>query len=206
MEAQLCFGFCKSEWKNLKEKLDSGDQSGWEQAIGIFERRIRERFLRCIEALIAADTKPDREPPEHSESEICTPGFAILALCCLLIETLQSFREKALAGTAEHFKPFLRRPAFHGAFDDEACAGKFVKGIRNGIFHEGETRKWVIWRDEPAGQIVARENNGFALNRTLFYDALKEEFQCYLEELRTPSNQDLRDRFKKKLGDVVKAT
>jgi hypothetical protein len=77
-----------------------------------------------------------------------------------------------------------------------------VHGIRNGILHEAETRKWVIWRHEPAGKIVAPEEDGFALNRTLFYEAVKNEFESYLRELGDPTNEDLRERFKEKMDDL----
>jgi hypothetical protein len=79
MEANLCFGFPKSEWKSLNNKLDDGDEDAWSQAIGVFERRIRERFLSCIDALIKADTKSELSP-ESRRTEICTPGFSIIAL------------------------------------------------------------------------------------------------------------------------------
>lgn len=77
-------------------------------------------------------------------------------------------------------------------------------GVRNGIFHEAETRGWVIWRDDPVDQILASEGDGYALNRTLFYQALKTEFEGYIKELRDPTNSTLRSRFVKKLTDVVK--
>ena len=81
-----------------------------------------------------------------------------------------------------------------------------MRDIRNGILHEAETRKWVIWRDEPRGRIVEKEQDGLALNRTLFYNAVKQEFESYLEELRSPSSDALRNRFKKKMNDVAKKT
>lgn len=226
MEASLCFGFVKSEWEDLKKRLDDGDENAWVEAIGVFERRMRERFFSGIDALFAADTKPDLLPQASGHVPHCIPGFAIMALCCLLIDTLQGFRERAPRpvtpagpcpfpsglcikpppGTSEQFRVFLRRPAFGDTFKDDAVARAFVDGVRNGILHEAETRKWVIWRDEPAGQIVAKEQDGFALNRTLFYDAVKQEFESYLQELRDPSNEALRQRFEKKMTDIFKET
>ncbi|MFN7995328.1 MAG: hypothetical protein U0Q18_17095 [Bryobacteraceae bacterium] len=226
MEAALCFGFLKSDWETLKKGLENNDEDAWLKVIGVFERRMRERFFSTIDALFAADTKPDVSPSAAGRAEHCIPGFAIMALCCLLIDTLQGFREKPPhmvpstgpceypngpcikppPGTAEQFKSFLRRPAFRDTFQDDALAQAFVNGIRNGIIHEAETRKWVIWRDEPLGRIVEKEQDGFALNRTLFYTAVIEEFESYLEELRNPSNNALRNRFKKKMNDVARET
>jgi hypothetical protein len=152
------------------------------------------------------------------------PGFAILALSCLLIETLQSFRQapessppvmgpcsyptgsciRPSSTTTELFKEFLRLPAFRGAFDNDTIAKSFIRGIRNGVLHEAETREWVIWRNEPVDQIVEFRSEGYALNRTEFYRALKSEFEKYIQELRNPAKQKLRQRFLKKMDDVVK--
>ena len=70
------------------------DEAAWVEAIGVFERRIKERFLTCIDALIAADTKPDLKPLASTAEALSVPGFSIMALCCLLVETLRRFSRK----------------------------------------------------------------------------------------------------------------
>jgi hypothetical protein len=222
MKADLCFGFSKNKWEELSRRLDGSDENAWAEGIGVFERRMRERFLSSIEALFAADTKPDLVLSDSANTRHCIPGFAIMALCCLLIETLQGFREalpseapagpctfppgpciKPPVGTNQQFIKFLRRPAFGGAFNGEV-AKKFTWGIRNGILHEAETRKWVIWREEPASEIAAQNEDGYALNRSLFYEAVKKEFESYLQELRDPAKKELRQRFKDKMDDLCR--
>jgi hypothetical protein len=102
---QICRGFTDKQWKMLRERLLNGDESAWSCAIEVFKRRINERYLSCIEALINGDSKQDLKvaseaPPDCStlpkdgERPVIVPGFAILELCCLLAETLQGFREK----------------------------------------------------------------------------------------------------------------
>jgi hypothetical protein len=237
---QVCRGFTVAQWKKLYTRLmkpdgsNSDDQDAWCCAIEVFERRVRERFLSCIEALESADSRsdvsvPDDTPPDCSnlpqKNDAVVPGFAIMALCCLLAETLQSFRCKTemppnpqvpclypvgpcirlpQTTTAETYKAFLRRPAFGSAFEDKPIASSFVNGIRNGILHEAETRGWVIWRNEPENQIAAKEGEGFALNRTAFYQALKNDFASYLGELRDPKSIELRSRFRTKMNDMTK--
>ncbi|HYL78574.1 MAG TPA: hypothetical protein VEU96_30565 [Bryobacteraceae bacterium] len=222
MNADLCFGFSKTKWEALSLQLD-GNEVAWAEAIGVFERRMRERFFGSIDALVADDTKPDVQPSGSTGTTGCIPGFSIVALCCLLIETLQGFREgppstaaptgqctfpsapciKPSSGTNQQFIKFLHRPAFGGAFNGKA-AKEFTSGIRNGILHEAETRKWVIWREEPEGKIADAEDDGFALNRSLFYAAIEREFESYLTELRNPANGDLRKRFKNKMDELCK--
>ena len=195
------------------------------KAIAVFERRISVRLLSSSDALIDADRKPDL-PADPPPAKVCIPGFSIVALCCLLIETLQNFRGevsvapepegpctypkgqciKPSPGTNEQFRRFLRRPAFGDSFKDPKTANSFLNGIRNGILHEAETRKWVIWRDTPEGKIVDKEGDGFALNRGLFYAAIKQEFDSYLQELRDPNKKPLRTSFKQKMDKLVQET
>ncbi len=137
----------------------------------------------------------------EDEGRIVVPGFAILGLACLLIETLQSFREHS-GQTTELIIKFLRRPRFGNAFEDERVARSFAHGVRDGILHEAETRKWVVHRDRPPG-LVAPEGRGYALNRTQFCDALKKEFEDYTAEVSRPENAELRKRFAMKMDDIV---
>jgi hypothetical protein len=237
---QICRGFTDAQWKELRKHLQQNATAGpdkdaaWRCAVEVFERRIRERFLSCIEALQRDDTKSDitvndgapadcSTVPKDNGKEVVVPGFAIMALCCLLIETLQSFREsrqslsqatgpcnypkgeciRPQASTTDAFKNFLQLPAFKSEFNDKV-AKKFVRGVRNGILHEAETRRWVIWREEPKGRIIEPEAQGYAVNRTAFYEAVKTEFHNYLREVQDARNIPLRKRFVKKMDDIAK--
>lgn len=222
MKADLCFQFSSTDWEKLEPRLDH-DEAAWEQAIGVFERRIKERFFTCIDAVVKADTKPDLKCSDSPPKDLhCIPGFSIMALCCLLVETLQGFRESAATtgppgpctyptgpcvkpspDTTGQFIKFLRRPAFCGAFAEDKIAKSFVRGVRNGILHEAETRKWLIWREAPSTMVQPLED-GYALNRTMFYEAVKQEFESYLKDLRDPINGEFRERFKKKMKDICK--
>src|SRR5258708_6547179 len=166
---------------------------------------MKERFFTCIDALVEADTKSDLKPLGSPSEPHCIPGFSIMALCCLLVETLQGFRTGASPYTKELFIKFLRRPAFGAAFAEEKIAECFVTGIRHGILHEAETRKWVIWRGVPS-KIAEPREDGYVLNRTLFYQAVKQEFESYLKELRDPVNLELRKKFKEKMNHICETT
>jgi hypothetical protein len=200
VRADLCFRFSSTDWENLRIDHDEGT---WSEAIGVFERWMKERFFTCIDALVEADTKPDLKSAGSPPGAHCIPGFSIIALCCLLVETIQGFRTGASPYTKELFIKFLRRPAFGAAFAEDKIAECFVTGIRHGILHEAETRKWVIWREAPS-QIVEPWEDGYALNRTLFCEAVRQEFDAYVRELRDPSNGELRKKFQKKMGDICR--
>ena len=103
---QICRGFTVAQWKTLHTRLvnrdgtNSDDQDEWHCAVEVFERRIHERFLSCIEALESTDSKSDISVPDGAAADCSTlphrneavvPGFAIMALCCLLAETFSLF-------------------------------------------------------------------------------------------------------------------
>jgi hypothetical protein len=203
VKADLCFGFSSTDWEKLVSRLDH-DENAWAEAIGVFERRMKERFFSCIEALEKADTKPDSDISSSSVEPCCIPGFSIVALCCLVIETLQGFREGASRKTEKQFVEFLKRAAFAEAFANDKLAECFVKGVRNGIFHEAETRKWLIRRGKPRAAIVSKEDDGYILNRVPFYEAVKQEFESYLRQLRMPFKTELRVMFKKQMSEICK--
>jgi hypothetical protein len=234
---QICRGFTVEQWRRLKEQLVQNDRlkdddAPWRCAIRVFERRIRERFLLCIEVLQESDPRADVRVPDDARADCSTipddseqamvPGFAIMALSCLLLETLESFYRTpgdagALdppcgfpdgpcirpQGTTMALVKFLRRPAFKGAFGDLKVAADFANGIRNGIFHDAETRKWLIRRERPAGQIIGQEGERRIVNRTAFYKALKAEFEDYLRELQNKQNTELRKAFIRKMDQLV---
>jgi len=192
----------------------------------IFARRIRERFFSCIRALEKTDSRPDYipisdnpDPNRRLPVEQCvTPGFAIMGLCCLLIDTLQSFQPQdrdwlkriiesvrirfGRGQTVKDFTEFLRR-GFGNAFSDPKIAKKFAQGVRHGIFHRAETRRWNIRRNEPKDQILERVGSRYILNRSLFLRALRKEYASYLKDLRNPRNTELREEFLRRMNKIV---
>ena len=76
-------GVTSDEYKKLN--LNDNDSSDWKNAIAIFNARISSRYLEPVDLLIRDDE--NRRPIDRRY------GFSILGIDCLLIETLQSFRE-----------------------------------------------------------------------------------------------------------------
>lgn len=210
---QICRGFTVEQWSLLRPGLDAGDDAAWRIAVEVFERRIKERFLTTIESLIAADSgaSADVEVPTGAPADGSTlpsasavvPGFAIVALTSILIETLQSFCVSASLATQQQFVSFLQRGSFGGAFSKPEVAASFSKGVRNGVLHEGETRGWVLWRAEPVGSLVEELGGGrYALNRTAFYRAVECEFGIYCASLRS-GDPESRKRFRVQIEDML---
>ncbi|SRR6266702_318455 len=229
-QIHICRDFGDEDWNELSKRLKPGappNERDWQRAIDVFDRRMRERFLLCIKALedikakrVTALNGADAVRPLPEEI-IITTGFAIMALCCLLIDTLQFFRagkpprnqprgcprpEKCAGtfpGTGRAFVAFLTQCMSFG----ENEAKDFTDGMRNGIFHQAETRGWVVKLDEPEGAVLkcemmrvgapgGKEVKLYTLNRTVFCDRLRDWYEGYVKRLRDPEEEaGLREHF-----------
>ena len=177
------------DWKTLT----FSNEKDWQKAIVIFEDRIRGRFLKFIDLI--KDCK--------------FSGFAVLALDCLLIETLQQFREgeeKTPEGKSkDYFVRFLTETSF-GEFLTQDTAKKFYYQIRCGILHQAEVKENSLVRIRQNEPLVksTEDDKGVVVNRKLFHEQLVKVFEEYLSYLRDPSNEDERDKFKKKMDYICR--
>ena len=108
-----------SEWRALR--LDDPNSADWEKAVNILAARIRDRYLEPVDFLIASEeTKP------ASQRRF---GFTVLAIDCLLVETLGSFLEGLeipMDIRRESSRTFLRtRKQFAIEFTTDDIANRF---------------------------------------------------------------------------------
>jgi hypothetical protein len=88
----ICSICTTEQWAELRPQLLAANEEAWKKAVEVFECRMQERFFRCIELLLN-EGKTDLPENERTFLRSMVPGFAIMALCCILIETLQAFYE-----------------------------------------------------------------------------------------------------------------
>ena len=69
----------------LKLNLDNQHETDWQTAFSYLEKRLTERYIEPADVLIAHEK--DINPKNRKY------GFTIIAIDCMLIETLQSFYE-----------------------------------------------------------------------------------------------------------------
>jgi hypothetical protein len=164
----------------------------------VLDSRIRARYIEPVDLLIAAE---DNEPPIQRRF-----GFTVLALDCLLVETLGAFLGglERTTGRSEH--TFLQIPYYATADVRDfplVLAKQFYSDFRCGILHQaeigGDSKVWSI------GPIVQNVHGSLIINRNAFHDRLKTEFRTYLEELRNPANVQLRANFRKKMNFIARA-
>lgn len=194
---EIAPGVDAAEWQNLD--LSTPQSPGWERGISILEQRIRGRFADIVDSLIAED---ELRPPKGRKF-----GFVILAIDCMLLETLEAFR-RGLTETRNKSRQlctcFLTtRPAF-SAFFDSTLAARFYSEFRCGVVHNaqvfGTGRVWSV------GPLLQLEGSRITINRTVFHRALLKELEAYFEALRNPAEIELRANFKRKMDFIANGT
>jgi cation transport regulator ChaC len=190
---ELASDFTVADYRALRPTLDQANPTSWDTTLRALRRRIDERFLKPIRELGRVD---NRHLPYR-------PGFAILALDCLLIDTIQSFREGRVAtgeaSPAQSFKNFLSAPRFSDFKSKDR--GDFFHHVRNGILHNGETRKdWKVRIDTT--RILERTPTMRTINRRLFHAAIIREWRDLYQTLRS-GNQKVRAQFLRRMDSIA---
>ena len=170
--------------------LDSGNPKDWSKAAEIVKDRLDGRFLRfATECLKQIDS-----------------GFVVLAIDCLIVETIQQFKEgvtdeKVKSGAI--FKRFLEGTYFQPDFDVQAREA-FYGDIRCGLLHQAEAKRmWLIRRKQKSllQEIVSSEG-GYIIDVLRFHAALLRSFNEYLKDLTEPANSALRSNLWKKMNHI----
>lgn len=169
---EIASGFTIGDYRALRPSLKASEYIGdaWRDVLKAFWRRIDERFLRPITELTKHD-EDDQMPMR--------PGFAILALDCLLIDTIQAFREGRVGAgqisPALSFKTFLKDGIAFASFSSRD-RDRFFSYVRNALLHNGETRgDWRVRIDTYP--VLTRDANSGAriINRRLFHAGVLRE-------------------------------
>lgn len=184
---QISPRFEVGDWK----ALDLTKSSDWRKAVRMLEDRLNARFFDAVAAIQDQDFS----------------GFAVLALDCLLIETLQQFKEgvnetprRKVEG---YFVNFLTTPPFRAYFT-KTSASMFYQHFRCGILHQAEIKgSSRVWR---VGPLVAptSDGKGLVINRKLFHSVLRRAFAAYLRTLRSRTDATLSQNFIQKMGYICR--
>jgi hypothetical protein len=151
--------------KWLEQLLDAENK----RSVADFIRaRFKERYFDPIEAIEERDAS----------------GFAMMALCCLVIESLESFYcgwPSSRNKSAQAFRQFFSREPAFGPL--ASVAGDFFVNVRCGIHHQGETTgRWRIWK---VGSLF--EPTTLSINARAFRKALISSLEHYAFSLTDPS-------------------
>lgn len=151
-----------------------------------FRERFRERYIIPIKATPVASKN----------------GFAIMAICCLSIEAVESFWNgwehsdgRSQLAFCQFFSRCSRFHAFLGRTPD------FYKHIRCGILHQAETTGgWTILRSGPLF-----DPKGPTINATKFHTILSDEIDDFASLLKQEDWTSERwKNFRKKMNAMCK--
>ena len=172
---------------------------GWSKKPELIRRRLFERYIDPVKAL-----------DFHKDTKTLKNGFYMMAVSCLLIETLASFwrgwgttephkdanGRKVLGKSGEAFRVFFQEQARFSGFQGT----DFYKSVRCGILHQGETKNgWVINRSGPLFDGTDE------INATAFHNQMGAAVRDYEDALTNPpTGSPLRPNFDKKMKAVIK--
>lgn len=214
------------KWDSIRKNLDGNykDPAPWEDAISLYNDRLRKKFFEPINLIIDKGLK---------EGE----GFTIVTAQCALIESFASFetgkifnhsykRSKKITypsyeynGSRDLFVDFLKSASiFEGYFweyiggkkvEIDDLATKFYSDVRCGLMHEARTKgDWLISTStkikDDSGIILKKEGVKIKILRTVLHFSLKEYLKEYFKKLRTTDNDGeiLRRFFGRKLDHL----
>lgn len=196
-----------SDWTASLVDRHSGD---WSNGIKIIRSRFESRYFDQIDVL------------QNSNDTVVkyNCGFLIMSIDCLLIETLNQFflglyhTEELYKGrNADTFADFFNYSAYFPFFKGNAPASKeFYKQIRCGLLHQAESKTQSLINIRETEMIKPIDSldftQGLIVNRNLFHEALKSEFEKYLKDLENPDGKNingdfLREKCHRKMWGIV---
>jgi hypothetical protein len=198
MRIEIAPSFSCDDWDRMKATLaQDGDWAAspaqWKRAIEVVQNRIKTRFLDTAARL----------------QNVPYAGFAIMALDCLLIETIQAFKSGKHAKNPQEsrqaYEAFLTSSSRFGKFFPPTVVQNFYTYIRNGLLHDGETRGgWLVKTDPKYDLLTPQPGGFFVVNRQKFHKALDEEFRKYIKDLSDPAQKTLRKNLVNAVEDLCK--
>jgi hypothetical protein len=136
-------------------------------------------------------------------------GFSMMANCCLLIETFQTFveGEKTSKGKSEKmFQTFFDNNNTFSSFkkkekiENDRYQNSFYRHVRCGILHQGET---------TGGWKINRKKNTLLFdNKNINANKFREELKTVLEEYNTKLKSEAFDskiwvNFRTKMNEII---
>ncbi len=161
--------------------------------VRFLKARYEERFFKPIRCL--------KQPARNTQGY----GFAIMALCALLVESIQSYRDglpsthRGELNRMKTYKPprrykipkkewprnggqvFRKFFSAYRSLFPEVDGTEFYKNIRNGLLHQAQTKDGWLIRTE---QRKLWNQTDKIIDRNLFAEGLENAFNSYLKELK----------------------
>ncbi|MED3962839.1 hypothetical protein [Niallia taxi] len=199
--------------KELFTNLSSNsNRYDWKTAIEIFKDRIEGRFLNVAKNLLK----------ECSRDESLSTAFSIMALNCLLIETLQQFydgTDETPSPNKDTFVNFLMQSPYFSESNkayqkrhkkelgngfNKELAEHFYKNVRCGLLHQAQTKRNAVISYYTPHMVDMVTYEGWVLyDVKKITESLEKEFNRYIERLKDNVQQEKRDKFCEKWRFII---
>ena len=155
------------------------------------KQRLTERYITPFQK----GYETNDEKPQY--------GFLIMASMCLLIETIQAFKEGKdkykLRECGGAFKRFLMQPEIFNC--SQNLAKDFYKNVRCGILHQGEIGNYWKITSSAKEDPITKEGKIKTISASKFLKTMKRTLDEYVESLE--KDEGLFDNCMKKIGFIV---
>lgn len=156
-----------------------------EEIANFVHQRFTERYIKPINNL------------DKTEKH----GFSIMAVCCLMIESLESFKNgwhSTRNRSEQAFKEFLKSENEFMELKDHAS--QFYKHIRCGILHQSETTDG--WKIQRKGELFDSESK--TINASEFLIRMEKSLEQYVQHLKVSDWDSERwDNLRRKLRKII---
>lgn len=180
----------KEDFINLNLSMRSNEED-WSKAIDIFEDRIKGRYLDIIDRII-------------NDGCLMIDGFSVMALNCLLIETLLQFKngwDETKNSNSYEYSRFLTEE-FPDVFINTTLARKFYGDIRCGILHSAQTKngsQLAINKQYVVEFICTNRGRSISVDVIGISEIIRNYFYNYVEKIKNCRNEDERYNFLRKM-------
>jgi hypothetical protein len=179
--------YSSKHWSALSE----ANEQDWSEAIMIVRDRRSGRFLRFADECL-------NDPYS---------GFVVLALDCLLAETIEQYKNGDTNGTRksrQYIMQFLSSARFQPYFDKDARK-HFYEDIRCGLLHQAEAKEmWLVRRGSSAMLQQVGGGRGYIIDVKQFHGAVRGTLEDYFEQLLETSEYELRTNLWKKMDHICR--
>lgn len=155
------------------------------------KQRLTERYITPFQK----DYETNDESPQF--------GFLIMASMCLLIETIQGFKEgkdKYDGECRKAFENFLMQQKTFNCSQD--LANDFYENVRCGILHQGEIGNYWKIASSVKEAPITKEGKIKIISAPKFLETMERALNKYVESL--DNDKELFDNCMKKIDFVVK--
>ncbi len=163
-----------------------------ENKILIYEDRQKTWFFDVAEYLKIRN-KEIKILGDGSEFDTNEAGFVILIIAVAYLESNQKYRNGQLKQSSTgRIKTALERiiPEMNNN-----QIKIFVDGVRNGLFHDGITKKGVFINASQNEIFIHNNEGNLIINPNTFLEATKKDFENYISTLKNAQNISDREKF-----------